>query len=120
MGRAVMTQLFGYIILGKGVVGWICLLAPGTSTDVLIWDREGPQWAKGPFKDHEVGANCSLLLTVLCLWEGGGVDASLVAKAFALLRGHWGGDTNQTFWAHSLQKWCTVRGWCKYSPPLLI
>ena len=50
---------------------WICSLAPGTSADVFVWDRERPQRAKGYFKDYEVGANCIMLLTVLCLWEGG-------------------------------------------------
>ena len=25
----------------------ICPLALGTSVDVLIWDRKGPQWAEG-------------------------------------------------------------------------
>ena len=35
--------------------------------DVFVWDGEGPQWAKGRFKDFEVGANCTLLLIVLCL-----------------------------------------------------
>ena len=60
---------------------------PGPSAGVLIWDREGPPQAKGHFKDDEVGAS---LLTVLCLWEGAGVDAIVVAKAFALLWGHFG------------------------------
>ena len=55
--------------------------------DVLIWDREGPQWAKGRFKDYEVGANRVVLLIVLRLWEGCGFIQIYVAKVFALLRG---------------------------------
>ena len=38
--------------------------------DLLVWDSEGPQGAKGHFQ-HEVGANCIVLLIVLCLGEGG-------------------------------------------------
>ena len=30
-----------------------------------------PQGAKGHFNDYEVGANCMVLLIVVCLWEGG-------------------------------------------------
>ena len=40
-----------------GNIVWICPLAPRTSADVLIWDREGPQQAKGHFKDYDLGAN---------------------------------------------------------------
>ena len=38
----------------------------GTSADVLIWVHEGPQRAKGQFKDYELGPNCIVLLFVLC------------------------------------------------------
>ena len=48
------------------VVVCICPLTLGTSMDVMIWDGEGPQRPKGHFQDHEVGANCIVLLTVLC------------------------------------------------------
>ena len=64
-----MVQLF-CDFHGKGVV----LIYPhtrGTFADVVIWDCEGAQRAKGHFKDCEVGANCIVLLTVLCLWERG-------------------------------------------------
>ena len=37
---------------------------------VLIWDREGPQRAKGYFKDNEVGADMIVLLIVLCCGKG--------------------------------------------------
>ena len=48
------------------VVVWVYLLAPGTSVDVLIWGRGGPDRAKGHFKDfYEVGASI-LPLTGLC------------------------------------------------------
>ena len=63
----------------------------GTSADVLIWDRGGPQWAKGHFQDYQVGVNFIVLLIVPCFWEGGGVDTIFVAKQFALVRGHLGG-----------------------------
>ena len=45
------------------------------------------QRAKGHFKDSEVGANCIVLLSVLCLWEGGGFVHVLWSKC---LRGHFG------------------------------
>ena len=35
----------------------ICHLAPGTSADVLVWYRQGPQRTKGHFKDYEFGCN---------------------------------------------------------------
>ena len=37
---------------------------------------------KGHSKDSEVGANCIVLLVVLCSWERGGVSPIFVAKAF--------------------------------------
>ena len=39
-----------------GNIVWICLLAPGTSADVLIWDREGPKRVKGHYMDYEMGS----------------------------------------------------------------
>ena len=39
--------------------------------DVFIWGCEGPQRAKGHFEDYEEVTNCTTLLIVLCLWEGG-------------------------------------------------
>ena len=39
-----------------GNIVWICLLAPGTSADVLIWDREGPKKSKGHYMDHKIGS----------------------------------------------------------------
>ena len=39
-------------ILGNTV--WICPLAPGTSADVLIWDRGGPKRVKGHYMDYEI------------------------------------------------------------------
>ena len=38
-----------------GNIVWICPLAPGTSADVLIWDREGPKRVKGHYMDYEIG-----------------------------------------------------------------
>ena len=40
-----------------GNIIWICPLAPGTSTDVLIWDGYGPSRTRGDFFDFEVGGN---------------------------------------------------------------
>ena len=45
--------------------------APGTSLDVLLWGREGQQRAKDQRKDYEVGANCTVLLILLRLCDGG-------------------------------------------------
>ena len=39
-----------------GNIVWICPLAPGTSADVLIWDREGPKKVKGHYMDYEIGS----------------------------------------------------------------
>ena len=36
---------------------WICLLAPGTSADVLIWDGYGLSRMRGDFFDLEVGGH---------------------------------------------------------------
>ena len=47
---------------------------------------EGPQQAKGHFKDYEVGAICIVLWIVLCLWEGGVFQQFYWPKCFALLR----------------------------------
>ena len=41
---------------GGGNIVWICPLAPGTSADVLIWDREGPKRSKGHYMDYEIGS----------------------------------------------------------------
>ena len=38
-----------------GNIVWICPLSPGTTPDVLIWDKEGPQRARGDFFDYETG-----------------------------------------------------------------
>ena len=51
---------------------------------------ERPHWAMGHFRDYQVGANCIVLLIVLCLWEGGGFFMVFVAKALALVRGLFG------------------------------
>ena len=40
-----------------GDIVWICPLAPGTSTDVLIWDGCGPSGTRGNFFDFEVGGH---------------------------------------------------------------
>ena len=40
-----------------------------------IWDLEGLQRAKGPFKDHEVGANRIVLLIVLCICRNRGCSS---------------------------------------------
>lgn len=40
-----------------GNIVWICPLAPGTSSDVLIRDREGPSRVKGQFIDYQFGAH---------------------------------------------------------------
>ena len=39
-----------------GNIIWICPLSPGTSADVLIWDREELKRAKGHCLDYEMGA----------------------------------------------------------------
>ena len=39
-----------------GNIVWICLLAPGTSVDELIWDREGPKSSKQHYMDYEIGS----------------------------------------------------------------
>ena len=41
------------VFLGK--VLWVCSLSPGTTPDVLIWEREGSQRQLGDFFDFEVG-----------------------------------------------------------------
>ena len=38
--------------LGKMI--WICPLSLVSSSDVFIWDRQGPKWSKGHDMDHEV------------------------------------------------------------------
>ena len=40
-----------------GNIVWILLLGPGTSADVLIWDRYGPSRTRGDFFDFEVGGH---------------------------------------------------------------
>ena len=39
-----------------GNIIWICLLAPWTSADVLIWDRKGLKRANGQCMDCEIGS----------------------------------------------------------------
>ena len=41
------------------VVIWICPLALRTSADIFCWDGEGPQGAKGHFKDWVPTVLCS-------------------------------------------------------------
>ena len=41
-----------------------------------------------------MGATCTVLLVVLCVWKGAGVCTILVAKALLLLRGHFGRGKN--------------------------
>ena len=89
------VRLFGGIH-GTGVVlSFGCVLpsrAPLQMYPLAVGDCEGPQWAQGHFKHSAAGANCTVLLMVLCLWEGGGADTMFVAKAVALLWGlFWGG-----------------------------
>ena len=38
-----------------GNIVWICNLNPGTTPDVIIWDKEGPQRSRGQFFDFELG-----------------------------------------------------------------
>ena len=40
-----------------GNIVWICPVLPGTSADVKIWDKYGPQRTKGCFMEFEVGAH---------------------------------------------------------------
>ena len=40
-----------------GNIVWICPLAPGTSSDVLIWDGYGPSRTRGDFFDFEDGGH---------------------------------------------------------------
>ena len=44
-----------------GHIVWICPLAPGTSVDVFVWDDEGPQRAKGHFKNYELAPMIALI-----------------------------------------------------------
>ena len=83
-----------------GVLCWICPLVPGTSADVLIWDRKGPERDKGHFKDDEVGASCIVLLIVLCWWDRG------VFMQFLWLHSLWGhfGTGNHNVWVYLPQK----------------
>ena len=81
------ARLFGDIY-GKGVVVWICPLAPSNFAEVLIWDCERPQQAKGHFKGYEVGANCIVLLIVLSLWEGGVLIQLCSTIAFQIAQQH--------------------------------
>ena len=38
-----------------GNIVWICNLNPGTTPDVIIWDKEGPQRSRGQFFYFELG-----------------------------------------------------------------
>ena len=38
-----------------GNICWVCLLSPGTTPDILIWDAQGPQRSAGDFVNFEVG-----------------------------------------------------------------
>ena len=38
-----------------GIILWVCPLSPGTTPDVLIWDREEPHRQLGDFFGFEVG-----------------------------------------------------------------
>ena len=40
-----------------GNIVWICPVLPGTSADVKIWDKYGPQHTKGCFMEFEVGVH---------------------------------------------------------------
>ena len=40
-----------------GNIVWICLLAPRTSADILIWDGYGPSCTRGDFFGFEVGSH---------------------------------------------------------------
>ena len=40
-----------------GNIVWICPVLPGTSADVKIWDKYGPQRTKGCFMEFEVGVH---------------------------------------------------------------
>ena len=62
----------GYSVTSTGKVSCCRPLTPGTSMDALIWDRKGPEQARGRFKDNE-SAHTIVHLVVRCLWEGGGV-----------------------------------------------
>ena len=70
------------------VVVWGFPLALGTSADVLLLDRKGPQRAKGHFEDDEVGANCTLDCAMFLGRRG--VHWVLVAQVFAVLRSRFG------------------------------
>ena len=66
-----MARLFGGIY-GKSVVSLFGFVLSGRAPLQMYFfgTAKGPHWAKGHFKDNEVGAN-RVLLIVLCLWEGG-------------------------------------------------
>ena len=58
MSSSIQNMLVVYIvyIYSPGNIVWICPLAPKTSADVLIWDREEPKRSKGHYMDHEIGS----------------------------------------------------------------
>ena len=57
-----------------GNIVWICPLSPGTTPDVLIWDKEGPQRARGDFLTMKQGSTTGLTRAVSIpsslLWVG--------------------------------------------------
>ena len=56
-----------------GNIVYICPLAPGTSPDVIIWDREGPSFTKGQFMlyECEFAITCSPVASLGFGWQGG-------------------------------------------------
>ena len=60
-----------------GNIVWICPLAPGTSADVLIWDREGPKRSKG----HYI-----VYMMMRVLWVMMGMFVPFVAPSLTLKR----------------------------------
>ena len=51
---------------------WVCPVLPGTSADVKIWDKYGPQCTKECFMEFEVGIHDGACK--VWLYRGGGIS----------------------------------------------
>ena len=74
--------------VGKGsCCPWDVFSAPGPSVDVLHWGDEGPEGAKGCFRDEKVGAQCIVLLNCAGVWGREGAVMPLLWPDRLLSRG---------------------------------
>ena len=111
-----MVRLFGDIY-GKDVVQLfgLCSHAGQLWAPLRVYLFEEPQQTKGHFKSYEVGANGSVLLIVLCLWERG-VFIIFVATVFAFLGAILGGRKTKDLPGHKNSVQCVHSTLHKYSP----